>query len=410
MKLSENFKLAFIALLSNKIRTMMTMLGIIIGIASVICIVNTGDAQDKKTAKENEKYGAGQLSVMVQPKDESASFDAKLDSITLEQIDQYKEKFADLCQGISYFQNVDQTSVKKGNTKIELSVFAVNEDYQPLSAYPLLEGRNIDRKDIEKKHYVCLVTDYFVKKYYHSTNLKKAIGKKITVSIAQAQKEFEIIGIIKEDEYAEKYNAPTEFMFPISIYDSIKGVSSPIQNISIKPKDGVNTELFETTSTAFWKSTFSSSKTSKIEAYSGTKYSKSMEKQAQQAKLTMGAVGAISLLVGGIGVMNIMMVSVTERTREIGIRMALGAKNREILEQFIIEAMAICLIGGIIGIVIGSIAGMAISNALYEMSVYPSIYIIVIALGFSMAVGVFFGFYPAKRASDLDPIEALRYE
>ncbi|NLS85747.1 MAG: FtsX-like permease family protein, partial [Ruminococcaceae bacterium] len=136
---------------------------------------------------------------------------------------------------------------------------------------------------------------------------------------------------------------------------------------------------------------------------------KSMNKMLGSVKLGISAVAAISLLVGGIGVMNIMMVSVTERTREIGIRMALGAKSRVILLQFIVEAIIICLIGGFIGVGIGVALGR-IGAQMLKYAARPSVIAILVAVSFSMAIGVFFGYYPASKASKLDPIEALRYE
>ena len=181
--------------------------------------------------------------------------------------------------------------------------------------------------------------------------------------------------------------------------------------LQVRAKDSVtDSQQFADQSTKFMnKRFFRSNKKVEVTSFNMESMVKQSESMMGTLKLAIGIIAGISLLVGGIGVMNIMMVSVTERTREIGTRKALGAKNQSIRIQFIMEAMIICLIGGIIGILIGTLFGYIGSNLLGQAS-FPDVLTVAVAVGFSMAIGVFFGYYPANKAAKLNPIDALRYE
>lgn len=415
MKMHENFKLAMVALKANKLRTFMTMLGIIIGIGSVIAILNVGDAIAKKQEKSLLEYGMRNLTVMTGPKmsDDDSYEEIKCENVKLSTIDDYLKKYENLVDGVFFQVSTNNITFNKKNKKIETAVIAVNEDYRRLhtDGYKLLYGRDLEKKDIEKKRYVCLVEKSFVKDYFGYANLEKALGEIIDLPVDKVTKSFEIVGIYN-DKSRELYNygVANGFLIPYSTYFSVTGSEETVQNLNIVPKEDVDLDLFSNTSTAYFKSLFKSSTTTEINVYSGNSTMKSLESFFGQVKLGLGAIAFISLLVGGIGVMNIMMVSVTERTREIGIRMALGAKTKEILSQFVIEAISICLIGGIIGAIIGIGAGYLVSSLAFQTSVSPTLETLFVSVGFSTAIGVFFGYYPAKKASDMDPIDALRYE
>ncbi|MDO4466113.1 MAG: ABC transporter permease [Bacillota bacterium] len=414
MRLYDNFKLALTALKVNKLRTFMTMLGIIIGIGSVITIVNVGDAMAINNEQMFLKWGGRNININVYEKmPEDGEFyisNASSEKISIPTIQAYKEKFGNMIEAISYNEYAGNGEYKKKNKKLYTEVVACNESFRKMDFMELLYGRDMDDKDLSRKRYVCLVNQSFVKNYFGYSNPIKALGQKIDIPIEQVYKSFEIVGICSDEMYDYPGSNMTRMLIPYTVYAHVTGRKEGVSQLVIQPKDNVDLDLLSNTTMAYWKSLYKSSPTTEVSIYSGNNAMKQQEKVFDQAKLTIGAIAAISLLVGGIGVMNIMMVSVTERTREIGIRMALGAKTREILLQFVIEAVVICLIGGFIGVIIGSVAGYLISSAMYQISAFPSLITVLVAVGFSMFVGVFFGYYPAKKASDMDPIDALRYE
>ena len=204
-------------------------------------------------------------------------------------------------------------------------------------------------------------------------------------------------------------NLDTNIYIPVGSAFQLLQRDGGYQTVTLQSREDVNNQIFMDRTREFFNSFYSHNPNFTVSVSSLDDIVKSMNKMTQSVKLGISAIAAISLLVGGIGVMNIMMVSVTERTREIGVRMALGAKGRVILFQFIVEAIIICLIGGLIGVILGVGLGSA-GAMMMHYPVKPSLAAALVAVLFSMAIGVFFGYYPAKRAARLDPIDALRYE
>lgn len=240
-----------------------------------------------------------------------------------------------------------------------------------------------------------------------------------TVSVGQSKtlQTFYIVGVYKytEDSYASMFGSSsdddiqTTIYIPIRTAKAIVGAAEGWQSLTAVAVADADVSSFVNTVGDYFASYYTYNDSWTVSASSLSSLLDSMTEMLASVSLGISAIAAISLLVGGIGVMNIMMVSVTERTREIGTRKALGAPGSAIRMQFITESVILCLIGGAIGILLGIAAGLGLSAAM-QVSGKPSLASILVAFGFSMAIGVFFGYYPANKAARLDPIEALRYE
>ena len=240
-----------------------------------------------------------------------------------------------------------------------------------------------------------------------------------TVSVGQSNtlQTFYIVGVYKytEDSYASMFGSSsdddiqTPIYIPIRTAKAIAGAAEGWQSLTAVAAADADVSSFVNTVGNYFASYYTYNDSWTVSASSLSSLLDSMTEMLASVSLGISAIAAISLLVGGIGVMNIMMVSVTERTREIGTRKALGAPGSAIRMQFITESVILCLIGGAIGILLGIAAGLGLSAAM-QVSGKPSLASILVAFGFSMAIGVFFGYYPANKAARLDPIEALRYE
>ena len=280
----------------------------------------------------------------------------------------------------------------------------------------ILCGRWLDDdKDAGRK--VACVSEKFVEQAIGGT-AQDAIGKAVTLTINKNLYTFYIEGVYRytEDSYSSMFSGTdddsiqTDFYIPLDVAKSIAGAGAGYQSITVVA-DGtaVNVTSFVDTVGDFFASYYTRNDSWTVSASSLASLLDSMSSMLGTVSLGISAIAALSLLVGGIGVMNIMMVSVTERTREIGTRKALGAPAAAIRMQFITESVILCLIGGIAGILLGLALGAGLSKAV-GYAARPSLTAIVVAVGFSMAIGVFFGYYPANKAAKLDPIEALRYE
>ena len=436
MQLFENIGMALASVKSNKMRSALTMLGIIIGIAAVIAIETVGNSMTGSVTDSMAGMGASNISVSVVQKSASNTSgtaqgvtlrrfkDSKpsdADLITDAMMQDFLDAFSGKVDHIELTQQVGSGTVAKygdPTTTITATVSGANaatlENRDTDSQ--ILYGRWLDDdKDAGRK--VACVSEKFVAQAIGGT-AQEAIGKAVTLTINKDLYTFYIEGVYRytEDSYSSMFSGTdddsiqTDFYIPLDVAKSIAGAGAGYQSITVVA-DGtaVNVTSFVDTVGDFFASYYTRNDSWTVSASSLASLLDSMSSMLGTVSLGISAIAALSLLVGGIGVMNIMMVSVTERTREIGTRKALGAPAAAIRMQFITESVILCLIGGIAGILLGLALGAGLSKAV-GYAARPSLTAIVVAVGFSMAIGVFFGYYPANKAAKLDPIEALRYE
>lgn len=407
MHLGENIKSALKNVLGNKMRTFLTMLGIIIGIASVIAITSIGNGSQKEIEEQFDSLGVGRMTVSLRNNSPRNMFTS--DALTLDDYELLKN-----CKGIKYitptysasYYSVKLLDPKETNTA---SITGVGADYYNIMSPTLLYGEYVDQEDVDDKSKVVVITNTTAQKVFGYCD-DTVIGEKISIKSWKGSQKYTVIGIVEnpnaetEMQYDDEY--PESMVMPISTAQRLFGQKT-LTNITLVAEDADNTDELGERIIAILDEEHNTSE--KYNCESTTEQLEAMNEVTGTVTLLISGVAAISLIVGGIGVMNIMMVTVTERTREIGIRKSIGAKNSDIMFQFVVEAIILTFMGGILGIIFGWLAGLA-AGALLGMESVVSLNSIIIAVAISSAIGIIFGVYPARKAAMLDPIEALRYE
>ncbi|MCI9363416.1 FtsX-like permease family protein [bacterium 1XD42-1] len=422
MYLIENIMLAFNGLRANKMRALLTMLGIIIGIGSVITIVTIGSSITESLSDAFNSMGAKSIQLRITDKpDENGNTDwtrpyEESDCMTDEMLEAYQAAFGNRVEAIMITNSVGWGQAMNGRTETEAFIYGVNEDAVKVEKVDILAGHYINHREAEGEKYVAVISDQFANKLFPNTALHQVLGKEIKIRLSQGMYTFTISGVyhyeIKGVAAAMGGDNSTTIYIPIGVAKRLTdSVGDGYYYVQIKAGESVeDVQAFaDQTVEYFNKRFYRNNKYVMTAAQNMDSMIGSMTSMLNTMSMAIGVIAGISLLVGGIGVMNIMLVSVTERTREIGTRKALGAKNSAIRIQFIVESMIICLMGGILGVAMGTGLGR-LGSTLLGSPAWPSLGIVLIAAAFSMAIGVFFGYYPANKAAKLNPIEALRYE
>ena len=394
----ETIKMAFSAIWANKIRSFLTMLGVIIGVMSVTVLMGIGQGTTASVTDSIASMGTNMLTVNIQTRrigfgSRNANRNSRSSSakgtviLKLDDVLSLKEN--------EYIQYVSPTvsgslTAKAGSTNTTATVMGVLPDYANIVNTELASGRYIMDADVSNRSAVCIVGQDLATELFGNINV---VGNTLHVD----GRKFKIVGVLDKED--------SSLIMPFTLAQRMLE-STSITTFYVSATDSTTVSRAESAVNRFLYKKYQDDSTYSImnqEAMLET-----MEEMTGMLSLMLGGIAGISLLVGGIGIMNIMLVSVTERTREIGIRKAIGAKRRNILLQFLIESVVLSGMGGVLGLALGY-GLMAFLETYMGMQVAASMGVAQLALGFSMFVGIVFGLYPANKASKLKPIDALHY-
>lgn len=394
MDIIQTIKLAFRGIIDNKMRSFLTMLGIIIGVTSVIALVSIGQGTTAKVTEQIQSMGSNLLTVNIMGRGATTtlSYDQAMEFMNSSYI-----------SGVAPVIS-DSVTVEHGNVNEEdITLQGVNEYLLSVRNYSVDNGRFFTAQEIQSRKRVAVLGSEIASNLFGFVD---PVGQ--TVKIKGYN--FEVIGVMKSSS-SMMGSTDEQVFIPITLAERIlqsRGVR--MIYIQASDKDAVSsakTEISTKLDKIFRVKSEDDNFSYRI--FDQSEMLETINETSQTMTLMLGGIAAISLLVGGIGIMNIMLVSVTERTREIGIRKALGARKIDILNQFLIESLVLSGIGGIIGVIFGYITSWGLGRVM-SMSTKTTLPVVIIAFSFSIFVGVFFGIYPANKASNLKPIDALRYE
>lgn len=390
MNLWQAFKMAITSILANKLRSLLTTLGIIIGVTSVIALVGLGQGTSKSITEQVQGLGTNLITVNIFGRGATSTLSVD-DAMALTETD-----------GVSYIAPVNSQSatVKNDTTSTSVSVLGTTSDYLIVQQYELAEGRFVAQLDQDFYQKVAVLGSATASELFGFVD---PVGEYVQIEGVR----YKVIGVLAEEGESTTGSKDEVVIIPLTSSERLFR-STGVRTIYAQAESEDVVELAKSNLEQALTEQFRGD-TDSYRVMSQDDLLETVTAVSDTLTLALAGIAGISLLVGGIGIMNIMLVSVTERTREIGIRKAIGARKRDILIQFLIEAITLSGLGGLIGVALGIGIGNAVSR-LFGMDVVFSIEVIGLAFGFSVFVGVVFGLFPANKAAGLRPIEALRHQ
>ncbi|MEN6301582.1 MAG: ABC transporter permease [Armatimonadia bacterium] len=402
MNITEAIRVSLMGLIGNKMRSFLTMLGIIIGVAAVIIVVAIGQGLKRDTLERIEKMGTNLLSVDPGP--------SRRTGVVLETtvVNLQEEDAIQIAQQVRGVMKVapevsGRVQAKYRSRNFGTRLIGSTPDYQTVRNWKLAEGRFFDDSEVRGRKRVCVVGKQIVDELFYG---RSPIGEWVRVKNLP----FEVIGVAAE--VGGSWGSPdNQIVGPLSTVKQRVLGQDYLNSISVsalttgdvdRVERGIETLLRR-------RHKLRAGQPSDFHIMKQAMFLESMAEAGETMTKLLGGIALVSLLVGGVGIMNIMLVSVTERTREVGIRKAVGARKKDIMAQFLIESMVLSIIGGGMGVVLGVVTSLILASQ-SGWSAIVSPVSIVEAFLFAAAVGIFFGLWPAKKAADMDPIAALRYE
>ncbi len=392
----EFVKLALKSMAYNKLRTLLSLLGIIIGVASVIIIVNVGESASQSIQEQIAATGLETISIFSRTQERS---------VTREFNFELAERLAYEVPGILTVIPMNQinTVTRWQRNSYRGTILGVSEDFAWANDYSSVVGSFFTDADSMQLRQVAVLGNSVARELFPQGS---AVGEYIRIFREGQAKSYRVVGVMERKSASFNLQYNQSIYIPFTTFSNRLVNTDVVQSYVVRTEPGVDVLAVSDNIEEYLTRLVGSGNYS---VFSPSNIAELAADVTDTLSAAMASIAAISLLVGGIGIMNIMLVSVAERTKEIGIRKAIGASPRRIMVQFLIEAMTLTLVGGIIGIGLGIIvSNLAVS--FFNWTFYPLVRIYFLAAGFSMTVGVFFGLYPAVKASKLDPIEALNYE
>jgi putative ABC transport system permease protein len=407
MDLVMIIRVAFRALVRNKMRAALTMLGIIIGVSAVIAMVSIGQGAQASVQAQIESIGTNLLFISAGAQNvggvRSGTGDTGTNTLTVEDLDAIKREVPSVSM-VTPSVNA-RSQLVSGNANWNTSVTGVSEQYPDVRKWPIQSGEFFTDADVRTAARVIVIGQTVGDNLFPGTD---PVGQTLRVMNLP----FRVVGVMKKKGQDQQGRDQDDVSFAPYTTVQKKVLGSPrlqIAYVSAISQDATYTAQAQITELLRQRHKLSANEPDDFTVRNMTDIADAANATSNTMTILLACIAGVSLLVGGIGIMNIMLVSVTERTREIGIRMAIGARSSAVRSQFLIESIVLSLTGGMIGIVLGIIVSLAIPKMLGWPTLVSTMAIVGSAI-FSVAVGVFFGYYPARKAAALDPIEALRYE